>query len=203
MRRCQLWCVRPNSPTVMIMLVSYSTSLLLQVGVDGAVFVHASGFIGGHKTKEGCLRMAVQVRTSHPLSLIPTPVIFLQSYISPHLSLNLGLVARVGDSAWNEGWTNDLKLCPILRVRLSSGDLGAYRINFPWWSIHGFLSIFWRYYPPCVKRLKVSVRIHQMHFPISSIRRCTLVGNLSVYSLPKIFEWDTKYARTGKFFTTA
>eukprot|EP01042_Synura_sphagnicola_P004657 gene4657-5913_t len=33
---------------------------ILQVGVDGAVFVHASGFIGGHKTKEGCLRMAVQ-----------------------------------------------------------------------------------------------------------------------------------------------
>lgn len=31
------------------------------VGVDGAIFVHASGFIGGHKTKEGALSMAIQV----------------------------------------------------------------------------------------------------------------------------------------------
>lgn len=30
------------------------------VGVPGAVFVHASGFIGGHATKEGALSMAVQ-----------------------------------------------------------------------------------------------------------------------------------------------
>lgn len=28
---------------------------------DGAIFVHASGFIGGHKTKDGALSMAIQV----------------------------------------------------------------------------------------------------------------------------------------------
>lgn len=30
------------------------------VGVPGAIFIHASGFIGGHSTKEGALSMAVQ-----------------------------------------------------------------------------------------------------------------------------------------------
>lgn len=30
------------------------------VGVPGAIFVHASGFIGGHATKEGALAMAIQ-----------------------------------------------------------------------------------------------------------------------------------------------
>eukprot|EP00604_Paraphysomonas_vestita_P004058 CAMPEP_0174824548 /NCGR_PEP_ID=MMETSP1107-20130205/35370_1 /TAXON_ID=36770 /ORGANISM="Paraphysomonas vestita, Strain GFlagA" /LENGTH=148 /DNA_ID=CAMNT_0016052397 /DNA_START=532 /DNA_END=978 /DNA_ORIENTATION=+ len=30
------------------------------VGIDGAVFVHAAGFIGGHRTKEGALSMAIQ-----------------------------------------------------------------------------------------------------------------------------------------------
>jgi uncharacterized UPF0160 family protein len=30
------------------------------VGVPGAIFIHASGFIGGHATKEGALSMAVQ-----------------------------------------------------------------------------------------------------------------------------------------------
>ena len=30
------------------------------VGVPGAVFVHASGFIGGHATREGALSMAMQ-----------------------------------------------------------------------------------------------------------------------------------------------
>jgi uncharacterized UPF0160 family protein len=37
------------------------------VGVEGAIFVHASGFIGGHQTKEGALSMAIQVCC--PLSL--------------------------------------------------------------------------------------------------------------------------------------
>ena len=27
-------------------------------GIEGCVFVHSSGFIGGHKTKEGALGMA-------------------------------------------------------------------------------------------------------------------------------------------------
>jgi uncharacterized UPF0160 family protein len=27
---------------------------------DGAIFVHASGFIGGHKTKEGAMAMALR-----------------------------------------------------------------------------------------------------------------------------------------------
>lgn len=29
-----------------------------QVGAPGAIFIHASGFIGGHKTFEGALKMA-------------------------------------------------------------------------------------------------------------------------------------------------
>jgi len=29
-----------------------------QSGIDGAIFVHISGFIGGVKTKEGALKMA-------------------------------------------------------------------------------------------------------------------------------------------------
>ena len=29
-------------------------------GIDGGIFVHASGFIGGNKTKEGVLEMAKQ-----------------------------------------------------------------------------------------------------------------------------------------------
>lgn len=35
---------------------------------EGAIFVHASGFIGGHKTKDGALSMAIQVSTIHALS---------------------------------------------------------------------------------------------------------------------------------------
>lgn len=31
----------------------------LKVGIEGCIFVHASGFIGGHKTREGALRMAL------------------------------------------------------------------------------------------------------------------------------------------------
>ena len=27
-------------------------------GIEGCIFVHASGFIGGHKTKEGALAMS-------------------------------------------------------------------------------------------------------------------------------------------------
>ena len=30
--------------------------------MPGAIFIHASGFIGGHKTKEGALEMAIKVR---------------------------------------------------------------------------------------------------------------------------------------------
>ncbi len=32
------------------------------VGEPGCIFVHASGFIGGHKTKEGAIKMALMVR---------------------------------------------------------------------------------------------------------------------------------------------
>ena len=35
-------------------------SLSELVGVPGAIFVHAAGFIGGHSTKEGALSMAIQ-----------------------------------------------------------------------------------------------------------------------------------------------
>lgn len=33
-------------------------------GIPGGVFVHASGFVGGNKTKEGVLEMAVQTMKS-------------------------------------------------------------------------------------------------------------------------------------------
>ena len=34
--------------------------LVEKSGIEGGVFVHASGFIGGNKTKDGALEMAVQ-----------------------------------------------------------------------------------------------------------------------------------------------
>lgn len=34
---------------------------MVQCGCPGAIFIHASGFIGGHKTYEGALQMAVSV----------------------------------------------------------------------------------------------------------------------------------------------
>jgi uncharacterized UPF0160 family protein len=43
------------------------------IGVDGAIFVHASGFIGGHKTKDGALSMAIQV-TVLPSSVDHSPL---------------------------------------------------------------------------------------------------------------------------------
>ena len=33
-------------------------ALETESGIEGATFVHASGFIGGHKTKDGALAMA-------------------------------------------------------------------------------------------------------------------------------------------------
>jgi uncharacterized UPF0160 family protein len=33
------------------------------VGIDDCIFVHANGFIGGHKTKEGALAMASKALT--------------------------------------------------------------------------------------------------------------------------------------------
>ncbi len=32
-----------------------------QTGIPGCIFVHASGFIGGHKTEEGATMMALKV----------------------------------------------------------------------------------------------------------------------------------------------
>jgi len=29
-------------------------------GIDGCIFVHANGFIGGNKTREGALQMAIK-----------------------------------------------------------------------------------------------------------------------------------------------
>ena len=34
---------------------------LQQIGIPGSIFIHTSGFIGGHATREGALAMAVQV----------------------------------------------------------------------------------------------------------------------------------------------
>ena len=39
-------------------------------GIEGCIFVHASGFIGGNKTKEGALEMAR--RTMQASALAPT-----------------------------------------------------------------------------------------------------------------------------------
>ena len=36
----------------------------LQIGIPGSIFIHTSGFIGGHATREGALAMAVQVTDS-------------------------------------------------------------------------------------------------------------------------------------------
>lgn len=35
---------------------------ILQAGIEGCIFIHASGFIGGHATKEGAIAMAIKVR---------------------------------------------------------------------------------------------------------------------------------------------
>lgn len=35
--------------------------LSAKCGVPGAIFIHASGFIGGHQTKDGALAMAIKV----------------------------------------------------------------------------------------------------------------------------------------------
>lgn len=32
-----------------------------KTGIPGGIFIHASGFIGGHATREGAIKMAVQV----------------------------------------------------------------------------------------------------------------------------------------------
>lgn len=32
-----------------------------KAGVEGCIFIHATGFIGGHKTKEGALHLAREV----------------------------------------------------------------------------------------------------------------------------------------------
>ena len=40
-------------------------------GIPGCIFVHASGFIGGHRTREGALNMARATLAQHPA---PTPL---------------------------------------------------------------------------------------------------------------------------------
>jgi hypothetical protein len=34
---------------------------VMQAGIEGCIFIHASGFIGGHATKEGAIAMAIKV----------------------------------------------------------------------------------------------------------------------------------------------
>lgn len=41
--------------------LTIATTLTFQAGVDGAIFIHASGFIGGHATREGAIAMAIKV----------------------------------------------------------------------------------------------------------------------------------------------
>lgn len=40
-----------------------------QVGIPDCVFVHASGFIGGHQTKEGAIYMAKKVQELFSISI--------------------------------------------------------------------------------------------------------------------------------------
>ncbi len=32
-----------------------------KIGIEGCIFIHAGGFIGGHQTKEGVIQMAIEV----------------------------------------------------------------------------------------------------------------------------------------------
>ena len=36
------------------------SDLVAKSGIEGCIFVHASGFIGGNATKEGALQMAIE-----------------------------------------------------------------------------------------------------------------------------------------------
>ena len=38
--------------------------LSAKAGIDGCIFIHASGFIGGHATREGAIAMAIKVRNA-------------------------------------------------------------------------------------------------------------------------------------------
>lgn len=49
-----------NNCALKVMPIS---AISLQSGVPGGIFIHASGFIGGHATKEGAIEMAVKVCT--------------------------------------------------------------------------------------------------------------------------------------------
>ena len=40
--------------------------LIAKSGIDGATFVHAAGFIGGNKTREGALAMAAKTIELNP-----------------------------------------------------------------------------------------------------------------------------------------
>ena len=40
-------------------------ALVAACGIEGAKFVHAAGFIGGHETYEGALAMAVKTIEAH------------------------------------------------------------------------------------------------------------------------------------------
>ena len=52
---------KKNDTTNQILQKYYLIFILAEKsGIDGAVFVHASGFIGGCKSKEGALAMAVE-----------------------------------------------------------------------------------------------------------------------------------------------
>ena len=33
---------------------------MIKIGIPGSIFIHASGFIGGHQTRQGAIDMAVK-----------------------------------------------------------------------------------------------------------------------------------------------
>lgn len=64
------------------------------VGVEGAVFVHASGFIGGHRTKEGALSMAIQVINSYYFLFYYFIILFLYILLFYRLQIQFKILVE-------------------------------------------------------------------------------------------------------------
>ncbi len=66
-------CIHWSLPPTLLLIYDKSHGLMpsqplplflplsLQSGVPGGIFIHASGFIGGHATKEGAIEMTIKV----------------------------------------------------------------------------------------------------------------------------------------------
>ncbi|RYY77949.1 hypothetical protein EON63_18050 [archaeon] len=53
-----------------LFFLHYLFHLSIQAGIEGCIFVHAGGFIGGVKTKEGALALALKVHVFICLRLV-------------------------------------------------------------------------------------------------------------------------------------